>query len=331
MSSPSDPGSLTRRRLLLGAGALATGSVAAVGAQRAGLLQPRAQVAAFSVASYGADLVDLLTRGLREFPDTAARIPGARVVLKPNFVEFSPLRPVNTNPLLVAAAVEAFRGLGAREVTVAEGPGHCRDTELIGEQSGLSEQLALVGAPFVDLNADVFRQVRLARNFTGRGTLPIAGTILGADLVVSMPKLKTHHWAGVTLSMKNLFGTVPGQAFGCPKNPLHWAGINQSIVDLWLAIKPGFAIVDGIVGMEGDGPIRGDAVNMGVIVMGDQCPAVDATAARLMGVDPEQLAYLEAAGRLGGTIAAHRIEHIGDEVAPRTFVLGARFGGPTAG
>jgi uncharacterized protein (DUF362 family) len=91
------------------------------------------------------------------------------------------------------------------------------------------------------------------------GKLYLPNTALGADLVVSIPKMKTHHWAAATLSMKNLFGTVPGALYGWPKNMLHWTGIDESIADLRTVFPGQFALVDGIVGMEGHGPIQGAA------------------------------------------------------------------------
>ena len=77
--------------------------------------------------------------------------------------------------------------------------------------------------------------------------LALPAAVLDADLVVSMPKLKTHHWAGMTASMKNLFGLMPGSFYGWPKNLLHWAGINGCIVDITATVRPQFAIVDGIL------------------------------------------------------------------------------------
>lgn len=312
--------SISRRSLLLGAAAGAAASIG--GFQGFQLLrQPRARVTTLRATSYDGELADLLTRGIQHYPETVARVRGARVVLKPNLVEWDPLRPINTDPRLVIAAAEAFRKLGAAEVVVAEGPGHQRDTELILEQTGLRPLLREGKLPFVDLNVDVPRRVVLPSNHTGLGTLQLGETVAGADVLVSLPKLKTHHWAGATLSMKNLFGTVPGSVYGWPKNPLHVAGIDRSIVDLWVALRPAFAIVDGIVGMEGDGPLRGSAVPMGVVVMGDQLPAVDATCARLMGLRPDALAYLRAATDHGGTLSEARISHEGDRVGPRRFAL----------
>jgi hypothetical protein len=77
------------------------------------------------------------------------------------------------------------------------------------------------------------------------------------DWIVSMAKMKTHHWAGVTLSMKNLFGVMPGSYYGWPKNVLHWAGINETILDIYATLRPHLTIVDGIIGMEGDGAHHG--------------------------------------------------------------------------
>lgn len=318
---------LTRRRLLVGAIGAAGAVAAAPVAVRAlkALDQPRARVAALRAPTYGPDLADALARHLREFPDVVARARAGRVVLKPNLVEFSDERPINTDARFIAAAIDAFRAVGAREVVVAEGPGHRRDTEILVERTGLGAALAERAVPFVDLNVDATRGATLAHDFTGFGALRIGRTVLDASLVVSLAKLKTHHWTGCTLSMKNLFGVVPGAVYGWPKNPLHWRGIERSVVDLWDTLRPGFAMIDGVVGMEGDGPIMGEAVPAGVVFLGDNLPAVDATAARFMGLVPERIPYLDVAAGLGGTLAASRIEVVGDPPDPRAFAVIDRF------
>ena len=111
-------------------------------------------------------------------------------------------------------------------------------------------------------------------------------------MLISLPKLKTHHWAGATLSLKNLFGTLPGICYGWPKNELHWRGIDNSIVDIALTRTPDLAIVDGIIGMEGDGPLNGTAQAAGRPGHGLDLVAVDATCCRLMQLDPERIGYL---------------------------------------
>jgi uncharacterized protein (DUF362 family) len=132
---------------------------------------------------------------------------------------------------------------------------------------------------------------------------------------VSMPKMKTHHWAGVTLSLKNMFGVVPGSCYGWPKNVLHWAGINQSILDINAAARPDFAIVDGVVGMDGNGPIQGSPKASGVLVLGNDPVAVDATCCRIMGLAPERVKYLAQAGTLLGHLETVKIQQLGENIA----------------
>ncbi|MCB9780114.1 MAG: DUF362 domain-containing protein [Alphaproteobacteria bacterium] len=315
----------SRRRVLLGgATLLAAGAVGANvwNVQR----QPPTTVLRQRVTGgYGDDLARQLGEGLAAFPAFLAKVKGSSVVLKPNLVEVHPDRPINTDPRFIVAVAESLLRAGAKQVTVAEGAGHTRDSEYILEQTGLDALLRDIGVPFVDLNLDDAAFVRPPGNLTGLDTLPVAKTVMAADLFVSLPKLKTHHHVGVTLSMKNLFGTVPGSVVGWPKNPLHFAGISNSIVDLWSAIRPAFAIVDGIVGMEGDGPIMGSAVDAGVVLMGEDLPSVDAAATRAMGLRPERVGYMVKALSLGATIADSRIDVLGDEVAPRSFAVIDKF------
>jgi uncharacterized protein (DUF362 family) len=117
--------------------------------------------------------------------------------------------------------------------------------------------------------------------------------------VVSIARMKTHHWAGATLSMKNLFGVVPGAVYGWPKNHLHQAGIGPCVAGLNRIFPRRFAIVDGIVGMEGNGPIQGRARPCGVLVMGSDLAAVDATCCRIMDIDPGKIEYLQLASGQG--------------------------------
>ncbi len=260
-----------------------------------------------------AELVDTMRRGL----DILDLDPsGLRVVLKPNLVEFDPDEVINTHPTVLAAAVEAFRLEGASEVVVAEGPGHRRDSEYLLEASGLGDHLRDMGARYVDLNHDAVRRTALRSTFTDFGALYLPVTVLDTDLLVSMPKLKTHHWTGVTLSMKNLFGIIPGAVYGWPKNPLHWAGLPESIIDINAALEVRrFNIVDGVVGMEGNGPIQGEAKAVGVLLFGEDPVAVDSAGARLMSLDPLKLDYLAWANAFLGNADADRAEQRGESMS----------------
>jgi uncharacterized protein (DUF362 family) len=252
----------------------------------------RSSVSIVKAVHYGVDLWERIRSILIEHQ---VAIAGKRIVVKPNLVEFSPHLPINTNPVFVAAAVEAFRSLGAASVTIAEGPGHRRATLDMAESAGFFASIKGFESNFVDLNLDDVSRVNLVQPFSNLESLYLPHTVLGADLLVSLPKMKTHHWAGATLSMKNLFGIVPGGIYGWPKNVLHWAGIDKAIADLHSTFPKQFCLVDGIEAMEGNGPIQGTAVHAGVIVAGSHPPSVDATCCQIMGIDPQKLKYLELA------------------------------------
>jgi uncharacterized protein (DUF362 family) len=218
------------------------------------------------------------------------------VVLKPNLVEFESQSVVNTNPIFVHAALEAFKRLGAASIRIAEGPGHRRITLDLAEAAGFFQIIPGFENLFTDLNLDDVTRIQLDRPASKLRSLYLPNTALGADLLVSLPKMKTHHWVGATLSMKNFFGLVPGGIYGWPKNVLHWAGINECIADLYHAFPRHFAIVDGIDGMEGNGPIQGRTRHAGVIVAGADLASVDRTCCRVMGINPERIGYLQIAG-----------------------------------
>jgi len=246
-------------------------------------------------------------------------VRGKRILLKPNLVEFEPESTINTNPLLVHAVFEAFREMGAAEVRIAEGPGHRRNTLDMAEAAGYFHTVPGFEDRFVDLNLDDVTQVHPDRLFSRLKKIYLPDSALRADLLVSIAKMKTHHWVGATLSMKNLFGVVPGGVYGWPKNVLHWAGIDECIADLHGMFPRQFAIVDGIVGMEGNGPIQGVPKKAGLLVAGSDSVAVDATCCRIMKIDPFQIGYLRlASGRPGAHIMERNIQQLGAAIADVT-------------
>lgn len=280
---------------------------------KAAYIKPKdSQVAILSTESYDKSLRDTILRGI-QMCRVEAR--GKRILLKPNLVEFDPKGVINTHPAVVEAAVDSFKTLGAREVIVAEGPGHRRDNEYLLSASGLYDILQEHHIRYVDLNTDNVRPTALKSAFTRLQQLYLPETLFNADLLVSMPKLKTHHWAGVTLSLKNMFGVVPGSVYGWPKNALHWAGIDGSIIDINSSLPlPRFAIIDGVVGMEGNGPLQGQEKKSGVLLFGSDLVAVDATAARLMTIEPSKIRYLATAAEFLGNLGYDQIEQIGEKI-----------------
>ncbi len=248
-------------------------------------------------SSYSVDLESLVRNVLLEHRLSVA---GKNVLLKPNLVEFSAEAPVNTNPIFVAAVEAAFRSLGAAKVHIAEGPGHRRTTLDLASAAGYFGAIPSFEQNFTDLNLDEIRRVRLKNPFSTLTELYLPQTALGYDLLVSLPKMKTHHWTGATLSMKNLFGLVPGAVYGWPKNILHWAGIDECVADLHFLFPRQFCLVDGIEAMDGNGPILGNSVWAGVIVGGAHPPSVDATCCQVMQIDPERVRYLQLVAMSSG-------------------------------
>lgn len=267
-----------------------------------------ASVTIVKAASYSVDLASRMLQGIRE---AKLDVRGQRVLLKPNLVEFDAHTCINTDVAMVAAAYDVFRTLGAAEVIIGEGPGHRRDTYALAEMARYRGEIEKFDDRFVDLNRD---DVSPVIGFADRSEMYFPNTALRADLIVSLAKMKTHHWAAATLSMKNFFGLVPGNVYGWPKNELHQIGIDRSIVELSRVFRRSFAIVDGIVGMEGNGPIQGSPKPVGVMVMGSDLPAVDATCCRIMGIDPTQIAYLSMSSDRLGVIEEKRIEQRGEPI-----------------
>ena len=304
--------SITRRHFIIGSTALGAGtSICApffVPKYHFDRRRRRSRVAVLHAQLYSQQLDQILREGLQLFP---LDVGGKTVLLKPNLVDYLPGNAINTHPTLVMAAVEAFRRLGAKSVVVAEGPGLQRDTQLVLSQSGYQESLRDEKVRFVDLNRDQLIRTPLRASYSGMKELWLPRTVLAADFLVSMPKIKTHHWSGVTLSMKNMFGIVPGLRYGWPKNILHWKGIQQSILDLCATVPIHFVIADGIIAMEGNGPLSGTPRPLGRIVLADDPVAADATCARLMGFDPDRVTHIRVGARFLGNGAPGHIDQVG--------------------
>ena len=307
----------TRRQVLGAAGLLAVGCGVAAGGATWRRLE-RGQRATTFIAraiGYDANLPRILASALDELGLTRDRLRGKRVLLKPNLVETAlGKQHINTHPAVLVAAAEVLRQRDIASIVVAEGQGHRRDSLLVLEESGTQQALREAKLDFVDLNHDDVEAIPNAGGWTKLEKLYLPKTLLASDFIVSLPKLKTHHWAGVTCAMKNFFGVMPGLVYGWPKNVLHWHGIPQSILDINATARPHFAIVDGIIGMEGDGPIMGTPKFAGCLIAGANLPAVDATAARVMGLNPNGVEYLRfGSGRLG-PIYETNIEQRGETI-----------------
>lgn len=279
-----------RRRDFIRTTAVAAGTAALAGLD-ACAAKPRLAVTLLPAPDYGGDHSRKIAATFR---DDGLELKGKRVLLKPNFVEAHLGRPINTHPAVIANVAEACYFLGAAEVMVGEASGHRRDPWFSIMNPALKE---VFGGRVrrVDLNHSDTVAVENKGSATGLPGFFLPREVARADVFISLPKMKTHHYMGVTLSLKNLFGVLPGIYYGWPKNVLHFAGVENSILDLARTVKVDYAVIDGVVGMEGDGPIMGTAKPVGVLVLSRHPLAADATSARIMGFDPQKIPYLAQA------------------------------------
>jgi uncharacterized protein (DUF362 family) len=301
---------LDRRAVLIGSGVAAAGLASA--AWLSGAWQPKAKVFIARHQKYDGRLAAIIRDGLLATGTEPKQFLDRRVLLKPNMVE--PTRRIShmtTHPAVVVAAAEVFKSWGAT-VCIGEAPGHVRDTEMALVESGVVDAVKDARTPFADLNYEpVVWRTNCGRSSSLDGFW-FPRSVAEADFIVSMPKMKTHHWMGLTATMKNLYGVLPGLVYGWPKNVLHHAGIPQTVYDINASLPPLIGIVDGIDCMEGDGPILGSRKSMGLVIVGTNLPAIDATIARIMGLAPKRVPYLALADDRLGPIEEPRIEQTGE-------------------
>jgi uncharacterized protein (DUF362 family) len=283
---------IDRRALLIAGGAALAGLVAVPLVRRA--MQMTAPVFVAGNQRYDGPLEQTIREGLVATGLDPQGLRGKTVLLKPNLVEPTRACPqMTTNPAVVVAAAEVFRRWGA-VVLVGEGPGHMRDTEMALIESRMQDALESAQLDFLDLN---YSQVGWMNN--GGRSSKLNGfyfpqQVVEADLIVSMPKMKTHHWVGYTGALKNLYGVIPGVKYGWPKNVLHYSGIPETIFDINASLP------------------KTIAKPMGVLVIGTNSTAVDATLGRIMGFDPARVGYLQLAANRLGPVEERCIEQRGE-------------------
>lgn len=235
---------------------------------------------------------------------------GDLVLIKPNLVAPPPSPDAGacTSAAVCKALADLVRELGARPV-IAESSARGVDTEEVMEVMGYT-RLRQGGYEVVDLKKTKAIRVPVP---DGRVLHEILAyeLALEADAIISVPVMKTHDQTEVSLSLKNLKGLVPD----AEKRRIHQVGVFEGVCDLNLLFRPAFAVVDGIRGQEGLGPVYGIPVDMGLVMAGSDLVAVDAVASLTMGFEPERLLLLRKAADRGlGTMSAGDIRVVGERV-----------------
>jgi len=251
----------------------------------------------------GADPPEMTARAL-EMVDAVAAIPAEKpVLIKPNYVNTEhPSTGITTDGRVIEGVVKFLRHHGVKEIVIGEGTGF-GDTFQAFKVAGVDAVAERWDVRMADLNKDEFIEVR-PRDPLAMKRVKIAKTALEST-VISVPKLKPHRMASVTLSLKNMMGAMT------PKGSMH-TSLSKSIVDLVSVIRPSVAVIDGIIAGEGH-ETGGNPVEMNLVIAGTDPVAVDAVGAAVMSIPPQAVKHLRLAEEHGlGTCSLERIQIVGD-------------------
>ena len=243
-----------------------------------------------------------------------------KVLIKPNLLEVhNAYSGYVTKPEVIRGIIRFLKEIGVNNVVVAEGGNF--DTKKCAECSDILNVVAQEGVDFVDLNYDETTVVKIP-DYLRLPKVRIANTVLNSDVIISAPVLKTHLYATVTLSLKNMMGVLindeapakldkkiihpefwgPGdfERMGREKSIESIRSADMRIVDLNSVVRPHLAVIDAITGIEGNGPSSGEIINkLDVIITGNDPVATDVIGSTFMGIDPKKIGHIAMAGIKG--------------------------------
>ncbi len=263
-------------------------------------------------AAYDIDtLRSVISTGLAPFGGMAAFVSrGDRVLLKPNLLSAKdPSRAITTHPHIVETVAALVREAGG-EPFVGDSPGGAiRGIERVWENTLMREMAERAGLELVNFEASSSQEID-----TGKYKLYIARPVLDADVVINLPKLKTHSLTLLTGAVKNMFGVVPGfrkaEMHKIFPKPSEFAAM---LVELYSHVRPSLNIMDAVLAMEGNGPSSGVPKETGLIAVSDDAVAMDAVISEVIGFKPGKIDTTRLAGERGlGVSERERIEVAGD-------------------
>ncbi len=259
---------------------------------------------------YGAEVEGAFTRLLAGSGLLGAdKVRGKRVLVKPNLLtDRTPEQAVTTHPDILRLVVRHLKSAGA-EVSVGDSPASTANLPTVLEKSGLGAVCEEERVPFV-----AFERAGV-QNFTENGfSFSLAKSVVEADLIVNLPKVKSHSLTKLTAAVKNLYGAVPGYS----KTTLHRQYPKPTVFGrllqaIWRVLPPAVSIADGIVGMEGQGPANGKPVHLDFIAASADPFALDTAMCKVLHLRPSSIPYLK------GMEKAHSPEVCGDAIAGKSF------------
>lgn len=236
--------------------------------------------------------------------------PGEQILLKPNIlVGENPEKAVTTHPSVLAGCVQLFQEGGAR-VRFGDSPG-VENAAHATKHAGLLKAGLKNGAEPGDFSPGGTLANPDGAFVTG---FPVAQAVHEADGIINLPKMKTHQLTRITGAVKNLFGCIPGKRKALYhvqfQDVMDFCGF---LVELNLRLRPRLHVMDGIIAMEGNGPRSGDPKRMRVLILSTDPVAVDATACRLVAMDPAFVPTSVAGYQMGlGTYHEGEIDYVGE-------------------
>ena len=256
-------------------------------------------------------------RAFELFPQ---QIKGKKVVIKPNVLRISTAdEHIVTHPSILRAVVNKVETLSPSELIVGDNPGLFAygDNKLSFEKTGLMD----ASKGYYRNLGDFSTQLDFNPDFLPH--VGVSKAIMEADILISLPKFKTHGLTVLTGAIKNSYGILPGaqkarlhQIAGSPKR------FHEMIVDVFRLRIPDLFIMDAVIGMEGNGPASPDLREIGVVLAADNGVAMDGVVARMMGLDPAELRFLCKAREMGlGNFESDSLELDGDMPILSDFLL----------
>jgi uncharacterized protein (DUF362 family)/NAD-dependent dihydropyrimidine dehydrogenase PreA subunit len=273
-----------------------------------------AKVALVRCESYDEGLVkESVERGIGLLGGiTAFASADDKILLKPNWLSADPPEKcVTTHPAVFKAVAVVFQNAGAK-ISFGDSPSY-QSPDTASRRTGFADVADELNISLADFQSGAevfFKEGKQNKKFT------IVNGVLDQDGVISLPKMKTHGFQRMTGAVKNQFGCIPGAL----KSEFHVKVASASdfakmLVDLNTYIHPRLYVMDGIMAMEGNGPRGGKPRKMNVILLSTDPIALDATACRLMNLDPELVLTNKVGMEMGaGTYRENEIEILGDPI-----------------
>jgi len=214
-------------------------------------------------------------------------LSGDRVLIKPNFLGPKKSSTGTTTDLgILESLIKLVLGRNATPI-IGEGVPIVYDVDTTFKRVGVHRLAEKYGIELVNMDRYPHEVVRFDHPVVLK-EIPVSRLVFEVDRIINVPVMKTHTQTTVTLGMKNLKGCVPGKH----KLTLHRLGVSEGVVDLNTVVKPTFTVIDGIVGMEGNGPMNGRPKRMNLLVGSDDVLALEIVGAKIMGFDPYTIRHI---------------------------------------